>query len=331
MVLNWKKMVNQVNMKRLNNLYHKIYDVKNLKLADRKARKGKLDQRGVRLHDVNKDDNIINLHHVLKNREYTTSQYHIFKLYDPKEREVYQLPYYPDRITHHAILNILEPIFVASFTRDTYSCVKKRGIHGAYRAVKKSLKDIRGTRYCLKIDIKKFYPNINHDILKILIRRKIKDIDLLYLLDNIIDSAEGVPIGNYLSQFFANFYLTYFDHWLKEVKKVKYYFRYCDDMVILMDNKRDLHNLLSEIREYLKDNLELDLKSNYQVFPISKRGLDFVGYRFYHTHILLRKGIKKRFVKMIRYNRNEHSIASYWGWLKYCNSKNLKRKYLEND
>jgi RNA-directed DNA polymerase len=135
-----------------------------------------------------------------------------------RKGKYYRLPYFPDRITHHAVMNILEPIFMQLFTSDTYSCIKKRGIHAAALAVKKALRNEPATRYCLKLDIKKFYPNIDHQVLKHLLRRKFKDEDLLWLLDEIIDSAPGLPIGNYLSQYFANFYLTYFDHWIKKQK-----------------------------------------------------------------------------------------------------------------
>ncbi len=315
-------------MKRYGNLYSKIYEISNLQLADKKARKGKKDQIGIQKYDRNDEDNLINLYHILKNKEYKTSEYTVFKLFDGKEREIYRLPYYPDRITHHALMNILEPIFVSCFTKDTYSCIKKRGIHAAANAVKMALNDLQGTKYCLKLDIKKFYPSINHDILKQLLHKKIKDKDLLWLLDDIIDSSEGVPIGNYLSQYFANFYLSYFDHWIKETKQVKYYFRYCDDIVILSDNTEYLHNLLNDIREYLDKELKLSIKSNYQIFKIGNRSIDFVGYCFRHTHILLRKSIKKRFIKMIKYNDNEKSRASYYGWLLWCNSINLRNKYL---
>lgn len=111
----------------------------------------------------------------------------------------------------------MEPIWVSVFTADTYSCIKERGIHSLAKKLRDNLdKDPEGTKYCLKLDIRKFYPSLNHDILKGIIRKKIKDEDLLWLLDEIIDSADGVPIGNYLSQFFANLYLAYFDHWVKE-------------------------------------------------------------------------------------------------------------------
>jgi retron-type reverse transcriptase len=315
-------------MKRKNNLYERICSIENLQLADSIARKGKLKQPGVMVHDKNREKNIQDLHLMLKNKTYKTSEYTTFPIYEPKERLIFRLPYFPDRITHHAVMNILETVFVSTFTADTYSCIKKRGIHAAEKAVKKALTDINYTRYCLKLDIKKFYPNVDHQILKQLLRRKIKDNDLLWLLDEIIDSTEGLPIGNYLSQYFANFYLTYFDHWIKETKLVKYYFRYADDMVILADNKAYLHQLFAEIRTYLQEKLKITVKDNYQVFPVEARGIDFVGYVFYHTHTLLRKSIKQNFARMIHKNKNAKSIASYYGWASHCNSKHLLKKLL---
>ena len=250
-------------MKRIGNIYHRIYSIENLELADALASKGKSKQPGVIQHRMNQEANIAKLHEQLKNKTYSTSAYTTFTIFEPKERLIFRLPYFPDRITHHAVMNILEPVFVSTFTADTYSCIKGRGIHAALGSVKQAMKDIPGTQYCLKLDIRKFYPNVDHEILKQLLRRKIKDQDLLWLLDEIIVSANGLPIGNYLSQYFANFYLTYFDHWMKEVKRVKYYFRYADDMVILSDNKPELHQLLEDIRIYLKGNLELEIKNNY--------------------------------------------------------------------
>ena len=310
-------------MKRLNNLYQAIYSIENLKMADAVARKGKKKQPGVIDHSKNEEENILNLHKMLKDKTYKTSAYTTFTIFEPKERLIFRLPYYPDRITHHAIMRVLEPVFVSTFTADTYSCIKKRGIHAAANAVKRALNDEQNTQYCLKLDIKKFYPNIDHEVLKELLRRKFKDKDLLWLLDEIIDSTEGLPIGNYLSQYFANFYLSYFDHWIKEEKRVKYYFRYADDIVILANNKPELHQLLADIRNYFYDNLKLEIKHNYQLFPVAARGIDFVGYVFYHTHTRLRKGIKQRFTKMLVRNKNEKSIASYNGWAMHCNSRNL--------
>lgn len=318
-------------MKRINNIYNTICSIENLRLADVKAQKGKANQYGVLLHNRNKEENLRHLQQMLLAKTYKTSPYTTFKIYEPKEREVYRLPYFPDRITHHAIMNVLEPIFIACFTGDTYSCIKNKGIHAAANGVKTALRDQANTIYCLKLDIQKFYPSIDHDILKKLLRRKFKDASLLWLLDEIIDSAPGVPIGNYLSQYFANFYLTYFDHWLKEQKQVKYYFRYADDLVILHADKAYLHRLLKDIERYLQTRLKLTVKHNWQVFPVAARGIDFVGYKFYHTHTLLRKGIKQNFARMLKKNPNHKSIASYWGWAKHCNSINLLNKLLPHE
>lgn len=318
-------------MKRIGNLYQKIISVENLKLADAKAQKGKSGQYGVMLHNKSKEVNINELHLMLKNKTFKTSDYSVFKVFEPKEREVYRLPYFPDRITHHAIMNVLEPLFVSTFTADTYSCIKGRGIHLLLKKLKHSLKDFEGTKYCLKLDIKKFYPSIDHEVLRQLLRRKFKDQDLLWLMDEIIKSAPGLPIGNYLSQYFANFYLSYFDHWIKEELGVRYYFRYADDIVILSSNKEDLHIALSKISHYLSTNLNLIVKENYQVFPVESRGIDFVGYRFYHTHILLRKRIKQSFARAVKKNPDGKSIPSYLGWVKHCNGLHLTKKLIPNE
>ena len=315
-------------MKRIYNIYEHIYSMENLRLADEKACKGKSSQYGVLIHQKNTEKNMAQLQQMLMYKTYRTSPYTTFKVYEPKERVVYRLPYFPDRITHHAIMNILEPIFVSVFTTDSYSCIKGKGIHAAAKVLRAALVNEAETKYCLKLDIRKFYPSIDHAILKQLLRRKIKDQDLLWLLDEIIDSAPGLPIGNYLSQYFANFYLTYFDHWIKEQKGVKYYFRYADDIIVLSNNKPYLHQILADIREYLSTNLNLIVKDNYQVFPVENRGIDFVGYRFYHTHILLRKSIKQNFARMMAHRPNMKSIVSYYGWAKHCHSKNLLKKLL---
>lgn len=315
-------------MKRHGNLYAKIYDIENLKQADITARKGKLKTKGVILHDKNRDSNLLELQQQLINKTFKTSPYTVFKIHDPKERDIYKLPYYPDRILHHAIMRVLEPIWVNTFTSCTYACIKNRGIHKAVYKIKNDLKDFENTVYCLKIDIKKYYPSIDHDVLKSILRRKIKDNDLLNLLDEIIDTAQGVPIGNYLSQYLANVYLNYFDHYVKEILGFKYYYRYADDMVFLAASKETLHSIFYSVKEYLNNQLKLEIKRNYQIFPVEKRGLDFLGYRFYHTHIKLRKSLKTRWFKNITgkaKNRGE-AFWSYYGWAVHCNSKQLLNK-----
>lgn len=324
----------QSDMKRIGNLYDRICSIENLKLADEKARRGKLRSYGVKLHDKSREENILKLRESLLSQTYKTSKYSIFKIYEPKERDIYRLPYYPDRILHHAIMNILEPIWVSIFTDDTYSCIKGRGIHAAAKRMKRTLRENPGkTKYCLKLDIKKFYPSIDHDLLKNIVRKKVKDERLLNLLDEIIDSASGVPIGNCLSQYFANLYLAYFDHWIKGKESAYSYFRYADDIIVLSPSKESLHHLLIEIREYLT-GLKLEIKRSWRVFPVASCGIDFVGYVFYHTHTLLRKGIKKNFCRRmskisgrdmpdLEYKR----LTSPWyGWTKYCDANNLLKK-----
>ena len=229
----------------------------------------------------------------------------------------------------------MEPIWKSIFIKQTYSSIKNRGIHACAKDVRFALDNFpKETKYCLKLDIHKFYPSIDHEILKKIIRIKIKDNRLLKLLDDIIDSAPGVPIGNYLSQFFANLYLAYFDHWVKETLRCKFYFRYADDIVIMGNDKELLNLTLLNINYYLTTKLKLELKPNYQIFPVDSRGIDFVGYRFYHSHTLLRKSIKVKINRLLdRYERGYITLSklkiimqSYFGWLKYCNSKPFLQK-----
>lgn len=226
----------------------------------------------------------------------------------------------------------MESIWRKVFIKNTYSSIRGRGIHKCAKDLYKDLhNNVEETRYCLKLDIRKFYPSIDHEILYSIIQKKVKDKWLLTLLKGIIDSAEGVPIGNYLSQFFANLYLTYFDHWIKEEVKCKYYYRYADDIVILGSDKAKLRNILIAIKFYFHNVLKLQLKPNYQVFQTEKRGIDFVGYVFRHRYILLRKSIKTKMLRLVNLYLNkkitkltfESRMTSYRGWLKFCNSKHI--------
>lgn len=332
-------------MKRIGNLYNKIISIENLQLADKKARKGKLKSYGVKQHDKNREANILALHESLKNKTYKTSKYDVFTIYEPKERKIFRLPYYPDRIVHHAIMNILEPIWINVFTYNTYSCIKNRGIEGCSRRVGQIIKKYKNTPlYCLKIDIKKFYPSINHSILKQIVRKKIKDRDLLWLLDEIIDSTEGVPIGNYLSQFFANLYLSYFMHFVNEQLRIDAT-EYADDICFFNDNKKQLHNIIPVIKEQLS-LIQLEMKNNYQIFPIANnrydkhgRALDYVGYKFYKNQKLLRKNIKKNLCKRTHHlnkltyplKKYKQRICSWLGWIKHSNGKHLLKSIIKKE
>jgi hypothetical protein len=217
-------------------------------------------------------------------------------------------------------MQILEPIWKSNLITDTYQSIKGRGVHKAKRKIEKHLANYT-PEYCLKIDIKKFYPSIDNSIMKSTIRRKIKCKYTLWLLDEIIDSIKGLPIGNYLSQYFGNIYLSRMDHILKENLKVKSYFRYCDDVVIMHSNKKFLHYCLYVIKKVCKD-IKLEIKSNYQVFKTFKRGLDFLGFRFFRFYVLLRKKIATGFKRATK-NNSIDSISSYYGWIKSCSAYNL--------
>lgn len=319
-------------MKRVNNIYSQIISIENLQLADAIAQMGKAKQYGVQRHNRNAEANIAKLHGMLVDKTFKTSPYTTFTVYEPKERLIFRLPYYPDRIVHHAIMNVIEPVLVGMFTADTYACIKGRGVHKAAKKIKKVLvKHEASTRYCLKIDVRKFYPSIDHHILLQQLRRKFKDNDFLQLMEGIITSSDGLPIGNYLSQSLSNFYLTGFDHWLKQDKKVQHYFRYVDDIIILAGSKEYLHGLRVEIESYLKAALKLDIKSNWQVFPVDVRGIDMLGYRFFRKYSLLRKTIKQKFARAVKSNKGQASIAAYKGWASHCNSRHLLKKLLTKD
>lgn len=188
-------------------------------------------------------------------------------------------------------MNVVKDIWTKSFIHNTYSCIEGRGIHLCANNLKRDLRKYPNeTTYCLKLDIRKFYPSIPHDGLKKCIRKKIKDKDFLMILDEIIDSTDnvrdisskltnkigiGVPIGNYLSQYFANLYLSELDHLCKEELKCKFYYRYADDIVILSDNKDFLHKVLIYIKLYVH-TIGLKVKDNYQIYPVNSRGINFI-------------------------------------------------------
>lgn len=329
-------------MKRYGNLYPEMWNMDNIRRAHLNARKGKAHYQEVQMVNADEEYYLSRIQDMIKNKTFKNSEYEIFIKSDSgKVREIYKLPYFPDRIIHHCIMQILEPIWVSTLIKDTYSSLKGRGIHAGVNRIKKALKDKDDTQYCLKMDVRKFYPSIDHNILKTIIRQKIKDPDVLWLLDGIIDSTEGIPIGNYLSQHFGNLYLSGLDHYLKENMHCKHYFRYCDDMVILHSNKEHLAQLRKDIRVYLETNLNLTLKDNWQVFPVDKRGIDFLGYRFHHTHITLRKSIATRFKQRMEQIKKEYQhlspiniisgVMSYYGWMKHADCYNLQNKYIDSE
>lgn len=350
-------------MKRYGNLYQQICSMDNLREAHKNARKGKGWYEEVKEVDATLEEHLKQLQEMLINHTYKTSAYQKFiKRENGKEREIFKLPYFPDRIAQWAILQVIEPYLIRSMTKYTYSAIPKRGIHAALHDVQEAIrKDVPGCQYCYKFDVRKYYPSINHAILKQKFRRLFKDAELLWLLDEIIDSIStaniedmrniwlldedvdpetGIPIGNYLSQYCGNFYLSSFDHWIREVKGVKHEFRYMDDVTIFGRSKEELHNLQRDIEEYFEKELKLHIKDNWQIFPTYVRGIDFVGYRVFMDFTLLRKSSCKSFKKKMLQIRAKVangqlmnysewcSINSYKGWLKHCDSFRLQKKYI---
>lgn len=327
-------------MKRIGNLWSEITDYNNLLLAHHNARKGKKHYAEVKMVNNNEEFYIKRLRNMLLDKTFTTSKYKVFEKFDGrKNRILHKLPYYPDRIVQHAIIQILGPIWIYSMIRDTFQSIPNRGTSDARKRVRKTIRNNEDL-YFIKFDIKKYYPSVDNKILKTIIRRKIKCKDTLQLLDDIIDSSNGIPIGNYTSQYFGNIYLNYFDWFVKQNIKHVGYFRYCDDIIIICENSIDCHEARKKCFVYLQDSLNLDVKSNWCVRPI-KDGMDFVGYVFFSNRVFLRRSIKEKFNKKTKTFKKNHknkiesnpinSAASYWGYIKHSNSKRLWKTNIDKE
>lgn len=328
-------------MKRKGNIYQLIVEKENIKEAILNSSKGKRDRKSVKKIIDNIDHYTQEIHNMLVNKTYIPSPYIEMKIHDgtrKKERIIYKPRYYPDQIIHWCIMQNIESLFLRGMYEFCCASIRNRGIHYASRHIKKILvRDRKNTKYCLKLDIKKFYPSINKDILKRKFMRIIKDRDTLDLLDLIVDSSnEGVPIGNYTSQWFANYYLQDLDHYIKEELKAPYYIRYMDDMLIFHRNKKELGKIKKKIKEYLK-NESLTLKENWQLFKVDSRPIDFIGYRYYRGYTTLRSSnflrIKRRIKKIYKKGTINYTdataVLSYYGWIKHCDSSKFNEKYIK--
>lgn len=322
-------------MKRHGNLFEAIVDTNNIYLAYWNARKGKSWQDTIHIFERNLEKNINRIQQSLINKTFTTSPYKMFKVHEPKERLIYRLPFNPDRVVQHALMNVLEPIWDNFFIYDSYACRKDKGIHAGSRRTMQFIRETGG--HCLKMDISKFYASINHDILFEIIQRKVKCPDTLWLLHDIIYSLEGptnIPIGNFTSQWLGNLYLNELDQMIKTKYKIKHYLRYCDDFILLHKDKGFLGEMRDIITYFLRNKLALNI-SRQSLFPV-RDGIDFLGYRHFPDYILLRKSTAKRVKKRLRRlpwllkagkitaDSLRSSIASTEGWLKWCNSYNFK-------
>jgi len=324
-------------MKRVGHLYEAIYNLENIKTAILKASLGKRKQMHVArvLNDI--DGHAKTLQKILIEQSFKPSPYSTKIIKDgpsQKEREISKPRFFPDQVIHWALMLQLEPILYKRMYKHSCGSVPGRGTsYGQLKVQKWMREDRKNTKYCLKLDVSKFYPTIDNEILKRMFKRVLKDQRTLNLIDTIIDSAKGLPIGNYTSRWFANFYLESLDNCIKQSGKATYYIRYVDDLVILGPNKRNLHKLRKEIEVHLQ-TISLKLKSNWQVFKTNSRPLDFLGFKFYHTHTTLRKRnclrIKRR-VKKIKAKhylniKDAQAMISYWGWIKSSDSYNYYTK-----
>lgn len=322
-------------MKRYGNLYPLICSDENIELAITNSAKGKKDYIEVREVLENKDKYFKLLKDMLINKTYVCSPYDMFIKNDKgKKREIFKLPFFPDRIIQHAIMQVLELIWKSTLISHTFQSIKGRGVHLCLKHIRKAVQ-IDGMKYCLQLDIRKFYPSINNELLKLVIRRKIKCKDTLEILDVIIDGRKGVPIGNYISQYLANIFLSALDHLIKEQLKHKYYYRYCDDLIILSNSKEELKNSFELIKEELY-KIKLEIKDNYQIYEINnKRGVNSFGYLVHPNSVKLRKSLSLEFsrkvARMLEIGYVDIEVlSSYYGWFKYANADKLWHKNIQS-
>lgn len=317
-------------MKRYKHLWEQFISMENLELAAKKAVKSKKNKKDVREFLAHKDELLKKLQSDLINGRFKTSKYKIRKIYEPKERDIYILPLYPDHIVHHALINIVGPIWQSTFIHDSFACIPGRGLHAASQRV---MDFVRKYKYVLQCDIKKFYPSINHQIMFNIVKKKIADDKLLNVLHDIIFSvgeSTNLPIGNLTSQWMGNVYMNELDHFVKEKLHSRAYIRYCDDFLIFSNDKSVLHRSLDVITRFLFNKLNLIFSKSF-VYPI-KRGVVFIGYRHFKKFILLRKysahKIIKRIFNIIRWadtsDKSVGQLAAFHGWVKWCNSFNFK-------
>jgi len=284
-------------------IFDKIISFENLCLAWKEFKKGKNKKIEVQNFSFKLEDNLFKLHEKLKSGLWRHGCYEEFLVSDPKLRNIHKARI-EDRILHHAVVRILEPIFEKTFVFDTYSCRKDKGTHLSILILHKRLdSQFYGNKnkiFILKCDIKKYFENIDHEILISLIKKYIKDEKAILLLKEIIDSFNsGIPLGNLTSQLFANIYLSQFDHFVKEKLRIKNYMRYYDDFVIIGYSKSQLEDLIIKINKYLKDKLGLDLHPNKVKILLYHNGVDWLGYRLYPSYRLLRNKSKKRMWRKI--------------------------------
>ena len=337
-------------MKRYNQLFEQLTSFENLYIASKKAQLGKRYKGYVLVFNVNLESNLIQLQKELITKTYKPGIYTKFSIYDPVKREISSAPY-RDRVIHHALCNIIEPIFEKVFIYDSYANRIDKGTH---KAVLRYQQFAKKNKYVLKCDIRKYFPSIDHEILKGIIRKKIKDKHVLWLIDLIIDNSnlqetvtdyfpndtlftpferrKGIPIGNLTSQFFANIYLNELDHYIKETLDCKYYIRYVDDFVIFKNNKQELWNVKMKIKTMLY-KLRLSLHPiKVKIYRVDQ-GVKFLGYKVFPHYIHLKTENIQRFLKRmkayrvalrkggVQFEKVKQSVMSWIGYSKLVDNR----------
>lgn len=330
-------------MKTYKHLMEKIASEENIKAAIMNASKKKRNRKDVKevLQDI--DTHTEKIQKILLSGTYEAHIDTLCVINEGTHHKVRRIrkPHFKyDQIIHHCIIQVLQPIF--SKPMYEYSCgsIPKRGAHYGKKRIEKWLRnDVKNTKYVFKMDIKHFYESVDKEILKQMLERKIRDRQAMELINKVIDSCErGLPLGNYTSQWFANFMLTPLDHYIKEQLHAKYYMRYMDDMVIFGRNKKELHKIHKEIEKYLKEKLKLKIKENWQIFRFEYKGrgrpLDFMGWQFYRDKTILRKSI---FIRIMRKARKvgKHTtikgaqgMISYMGYIKHTDTYGSYAQYI---
>jgi len=344
-------------------LFEGIISLENLFSAWREFSSGKMRKADVLEFKFDLEDNLFQLHRQLKEKTYQHSHYTAFNVCDPKLRRIHKACV-RDRVLHHAVFRILYPIFDKSFIFDSYSCRIEKGTHRAVAKLevfcRKLSRNNTKNIFALKCDIRKYFDSVDQNILCKLIRKKVSDEDTLWLIGEIIgsfknkDSNEsfldprfrgndkrGLPLGNVTSQLFANIYLNELDQFVKHELKEKYYLRYCDDFLILNEDKEYLEKLVFPIGNFLKKKLGLDLHPNKITIRKFRQGVDFLGYVVLLHYVALRTKTKKRMLRKIRKKKFllredligeekfNQSLQSYLGILKHCQGYEIRRK-IEN-
>lgn len=325
-------------MKRIGFLFERIADIDNIKLAIRNSSKGKRRYSYVKRVLKNPGKYAERLREMLLTDNIRFGNNRHITIQDEssgKERDITVPQYFPDQVLQWAVMQQLQKVIMRGMYKYCCGSVPGRGGMAAKRAVDKILKNDTKVRYILKMDVRKFFPSVNHEKLIEMLERKIKDRRVINLLRQIIEHGEsGLPIGYYTSQWLSNFYLEPFDHFVTEELRARHYIRYVDDIVIFETNKRKLRKIKERITDYLSE-LSLTVKDNWQIWKIDSRPLDFVGYLFRRRYTLARRKIFHRLMRTVRKVEREglkitsaRRLCSLLGWFSHINFRQYYAKHI---